>query len=101
MSGRFPDQHMSLSAPIVVITEQPATELLEALSSAGGFPVVESTWAKAPEAFVAIKPAAIVLAEPGPASQPAKLKTLNLQLQTAKGPLVPVIARVNAGEDPP
>jgi len=92
---------MSLSAPIVVIADQPTPELLEALASAGGFPIVESSWAKAPEAFVAIKPSAIVLAEPGQASQPAKLKTLNLQLQTAKGPLVPVIARVNAGEDPP
>src|SRR6266545_3751851 len=92
---------MSLSAAIVIIADQPAPELLDALASAGGFPVVESTWAKAPEAFVAIRPSAIVVAEPGPASDEAKAKTLDLQLRTVKGPVVPVIARVEAGEVPP
>jgi hypothetical protein len=55
---------MSLQGPLIVVAEQPAAELVEALSAAGAFPIVETTWAGAPAAFLTVKPSAVVIAEP-------------------------------------
>jgi len=82
-----------------VVAEQPATELVEALSTAGAFPIVESKWADAPAAFVTVKPAAIVIAEPGAPANIASARMLCLQVATVNGPIVPVIARVCGDED--
>jgi len=90
---------MSLQGPLIVVAEQPATELVEALSAAGAFPIVESKWADAPAAFVTVKPAAIVIAEPGAPSNIASARMLCLQVATVNGPIVPVIARVCGDED--
>jgi hypothetical protein len=90
---------MSLQGPLIVVAEQPATELVEALSTAGAFPIVESKWADAPAAFVTVKPAAIVIAEPGAPSNIASARMLCLQVATVNGPIVPVIARVCGDED--
>ena len=90
---------MSLQGPLIVVTEQPATELVEALSTAGAFPIVESKWADAPAAFVTVKPAAIVIAEPGTPANIASARMLCLQVATVNGPIVPVIARVCGDED--
>ena len=89
---------MSLQGPLIVVAEQPATELVEALSTAGAFPIVESRWADAPAAFLTVKPAAIVIAEPGAPANIASARMLCLQVATVKGPIVPVIARV-CGEE--
>ena len=90
---------MSLQGPLIVVAEQPATELVEALSTAGAFPIVESKWADAPAAFVTVKPAAIVIAEPGAPANIASARMLCLQVATVNGPIVPVIARVCGDED--
>ena len=83
---------MSLQGPLIVVAEQPAAELVEALSTAGAFPIVESKWADAPAAFVTVKPAAIVIAEPGAPANIASARMLCLQVATVNGPIVPVIA---------
>ena len=88
-----------MQGPLIVVAEQPATELVEALSTAGAFPMVESKWADAPAAFVTVKPAAIVIAEPGAPANIASARMLCLQVATVNGPIVPVIARVCGDED--
>ena len=82
-----------------MVAEQPATELVQALSTAGAFPIVECKWADAPAAFVTVKPAAIVIAEPGAPANIASARMLCLQVATVNGPIVPVIARVCGDDD--
>jgi hypothetical protein len=76
---------------MVVIADNPAPDLVEALGAAGAFPVVQSRWADAPSTFVSVQPAAIVLA--GPASDPKAADTLGLQIKTRSGPFIPMIER--------
>ncbi|MBI2717043.1 MAG: GGDEF domain-containing protein [Rhizobiales bacterium] len=83
---------MSLQGPLIVVAEKPATALIEALSAAGAFPIVETKWSDAPIAFVAVKPAAVVIAEPGPPPSEAASRMLCLQIATANGPIVPTVA---------
>jgi hypothetical protein len=83
---------MSLQGPMIVVAENPATELVQALSAAGAFPIVEAKWADAPTAFIAIKPAAVVIAEPGPPRSESSSRMLCLQIATVNGPIVPTIA---------
>ena len=90
---------MSLQGPLIVVAEKSAAALVETLSAAGAFPVVESKWADAPAAFLTVRPAAIVIAEPGPPASEASARMLSLQIATFNGPMVPVIARVYADED--
>jgi len=90
---------MSLQGPLIVVAEKPAADLVEALSRAGAFPIVEATWADAPTAFVSVKPAAIVIAEPGAPPSESASRMLCLQAATATGPIVPIIARVDADND--
>ena len=91
---------MSLQGPLLVVAETPATELVQALSAAGAFPVVETTWADAPTAFASAKPAAVVLAEPGLPPSESAARMLCLQIATAAAPVVPVIAATEAGREP-
>jgi hypothetical protein len=90
---------MSLQGPLIVVAEQPAAELVQALSAAGAFPIVESKWVDAPAAFVTVKPAAIVIAEPGAPANITSARMLCLQVATVNGPIVPVVARVCGVED--
>ncbi|MEP7029759.1 MAG: GGDEF domain-containing protein, partial [Pseudolabrys sp.] len=83
---------MSLQGPLIVVAESPATALVEALAAAGAFPIVEATWAEAATAFVSVKPAAVVIAEPGPARSESSSRMLCLQIATVAGPIVPTIA---------
>ena len=85
---------MSLQGPLIVVAEQPAAELVEALSAAGAFPIVETTWADAPAAFLTVKPSAVVIAEPGSPANDASARMFCLQIATVNGPIVPVTARV-------
>jgi GGDEF domain-containing protein len=87
---------MSLQGAMVVVADNPAPDIVEALGAAGAFPVVESRWTDAPSAFISVQPAAIVLAEPGPASDPKAADTLGLQLQTRSGPFIPLIGRARS-----
>jgi hypothetical protein len=92
---------MSLQGPMIVVAENSATDLVDALQTAGAFPIVETKWADAPTAFVAIKPAAVVLADPGPPPSETAGRMLCLQVVTAGGPMVPVVARVRSGTAAP
>jgi len=84
---------MSLQGPLIVVAEQPAAELVEALGAAGAFPIIEAKWTDAPTAFVAVKPAAVLISDPGPSPSESAARMLCLQVATVKGPIVPVIAR--------
>jgi hypothetical protein len=90
---------MSLQGPLIVVAELPAAGLVEALSAAGAFPIVEAKWADAPAAFLTVKPSAVVIAEPGPPTNEASARMFCLQIATVNGPIVPVIARVYGDED--
>jgi GGDEF domain-containing protein len=87
---------MSLQGPLIVVAEHGAPELVEALGAAGAFPIVEAKWADAPTAFVAVKPAAVVIADPGPPPSETQARMLLLQIVTVKGPIVPMIALARA-----
>ncbi len=84
---------------MIVVAENPAPDLVEALGAAGAFPIVEANWADAPTAFVTVKPAAVIIAEPGPAPSEANARMLCLQIATAQGPIVPVFARTRPDQD--
>jgi hypothetical protein len=84
---------------MIVVAENPATELVEALSAAGAFPIVEAKWADAPTAFVAVKPAAVVIAEPGPPPSESSARMLCLQIATVNGAIVPTIAVSHSDQD--
>ena len=92
---------MSVQGPVIVVAENPAPDLVEALGAAGAFPIVEATWADAPTAFVTVKPAAVVIAEPGAPPSEANARMLCLQIATAQGPIVPVFARTTPDSDTP
>ena len=83
---------MSLQGPLLVVAETPAADLTEALSTAGAFPIVDANWADAPTAFVSVKPAAVILAEPGRRKREAAERMLGLQIATANAPIVPTLA---------
>ncbi len=83
---------MSLQGPIIVVADTPAPDLTEALRAAGAFPIVEAKWPDAPTAFVAVKPAAVVIAEPGAPKSESSARMLSLQIATAAGPIVPAVA---------
>ena len=91
---------MSLQGPMIVVAETPAGDLVEALGAAGAFPIIEAKWTDAPTAFVAVKPAAVVIAEPGLPPSETSARMLCLQVATAMGPIVPVIARTQDELDP-
>jgi GGDEF domain-containing protein len=90
---------MSLQGPLIVVAERPATDLVRALSAAGAFPIIETNWADAPTAFISVKPAAVIIAEPGVPPSESAARMLCLQAATASGPIVPIIARVDADAD--
>ena len=90
---------MSLQGPIIVVAEQPAADLVAGLSAAGAFPIVETNWNDAPTAFVSVKPAAVVIAEPGAPPSEASARMLCLQIATAKDAIVPTLAFAHRGDD--
>src|SRR5450830_938385 len=90
---------MSLQGPMIVVADSPATDLVDALVAAGAFPIIETTWADAPTAFVSVKPTAVVIAEPGAPPNEAAARMLCLQIATANGTIVPVIARAYGDQE--
>jgi GGDEF domain-containing protein len=84
---------------MLVVAEKPATDLTQALSAAGAFPIIEAKWADAPTAFVAVKPSAVVIAEPGQPVSESSARMLCLQIATVNGAVVPAVARVAGDED--
>ena len=87
---------MSLQGPFVVVATQPVPELVEAMATAGAFPIVETGPAEAKDAIAATQPAAIVVAECDLICDPAFADLLTCEIvQTV--PFVPVVARIEHG----
>ena len=84
---------------MIVVADSPVTDLIDALSAAGVFPIVEAKWADAPTAFVAVKPTAVIIAEPGTSPSEAAARMLCQQIATTNGIIVPVIACVYGGQE--
>lgn len=91
---------MSLQGPLIVVAENPAPDIVEALSAAGAFPIIEATWADAPTAFISVKPAGVIIAEPGPSPSESAARMLCLQVATAHGPIVPTLALCFGDREP-
>jgi GGDEF domain-containing protein len=89
---------MSLQGPIVVIAEQPDGGLVQALTAAGAFPVVEARWAEAAKGLAALKPAAVVLTGEAVAD-PTLVQAVDHQLAAAE-PFIPVLARIRGDAEP-
>ncbi len=82
---------MSLQGPIVVVAEKRSSKLLEAISGAGAFPVIETSPEDAAAAIAAADPTAIILADSRAATDPALAACLARDI-TLKMPFVPVVA---------
>ena len=87
---------MALLGPMVVVAERSAADLLDALGKAGAFPIVETGFADAPAAIAEIQPAALLLADPDAAPSPRLIRALTQCIETRRGPVMPVLARVKA-----
>lgn len=82
---------MSLQGPIVVVAENRSPRLLEAISIAGAFPVIETSPENAAAAIAAADPTAIILADSRAATDTALAACLARDI-TRKAPIVPVVA---------
>jgi hypothetical protein len=83
---------MSLQGPILIVANKPAGGLAQAFTDAGAFPAIEISWAGAEIAAAEIKPAAIVLTEPGTADSDSALAIA--ARVAAAAPFTPMIIRV-------
>ena len=83
---------MSLQGPILIVADEPAMGLAQALTAAGAFPIIETTWRDASTALAEIKPAAIVASEPGTAD--AAAATALAQKLAKIAPIVPMVVRL-------
>lgn len=86
---------MSLQGPIVVVAEQSEALLLQALTGAGAFPVIEAQLADAPAAVASIKPSAVVLAGTEPIESKAA-QDLAKAVRNAE-PFLPLFMRIADG----
>ncbi len=91
-----PHPAMALQGPFLVVADRPAPVVLEALRAAGGFPIIESTWADAATAVASVQPEAVVLADSGTGGEraAAQARALSDRLRAGDGPFTPVIARI-------
>jgi GGDEF domain-containing protein len=83
---------MSLQGPILIVANKPAGGLVKAFTDAGGFPVVEATWAGAPTAMAEVKPSAIMVSEPEPRDHDTAAALARQAAEAA--PLIPLLIRV-------
>ena len=79
-----------------MVAEHPAADTVEALNTAGAFPIVEANWADAGAAIDEIQPCAMLLAEPDPPPDPLLAQALGARIE-AMSLLMPVLARL--GDD--
>lgn len=91
---------MALQGPVVVVAEQRSADLIEAISQAGAFPVIEASCAQASAAIAAADPCAIVLAD-ARAANDARLGESLTRSMTRRTPIVPVVACAAANDIPP
>jgi hypothetical protein len=86
---------MALQGPFAVVADSQAPDVVDALRAAGAFPIIETTWADAPNALASIEPEAVVLAEPcsDRSHADALAEALAAAREKAGGLYTPVIAR--------
>jgi hypothetical protein len=86
---------MALQGSFVVVSDGPAPDVVEALRTAGGFPIVEAHWADAPGALASVEPEAVVLADTSADAgrTAAFTKALAGHLKTGERAFTPVLAR--------
>jgi GGDEF domain-containing protein len=80
---------------MVVVAEAAAAELVEALSKAGAFPIVEAKFADAAAAVKEVKPAALLITETAQTPEELHLKALMKVIDSRKASFMPVLARVD------
>src|SRR5882672_11081030 len=91
---------MALLGPMVVVAETSAADVLDVLSKAGAFPIVETRWADAPAAIAEIQPVALAIADPH-GNPPERHRRALMQCVDARGgPVMPVMTLVD-GDAPP
>ena len=91
---------MALLGPMVVVAETSAADVLNILSEAGAFPIVEVRWADAPAAIAEIQPVALAIADPRGAPAQHHLRAVTQCIETRGGPIMPVIALVDSDTSP-
>jgi len=86
---------MALQGPFVVVADRPAPDVVEALRTAGAFPIVEADWAEAATALASVEPEAVVLADAcADAARAASFaKMLAERLKAREKAFTPVLAR--------
>lgn len=85
---------MALQGSFVVVADKPASDIVEALRGAGGFPIIEADWAEAPAALASVEPEAVVLATPcADASPVAAFAKALADRQKTERPFMPIVAR--------
>jgi hypothetical protein len=87
---------MALQGPFVVVADNPAPDIVEALRAAGAFPVIETNWPDAAAALSSVEPEAVVLAEPCGDREHADVyaRALTDRLDAVDGAFTPIIARI-------
>jgi GGDEF domain-containing protein len=85
---------MALLGPMVVVTQTSAADLVDVLSEAGAFPIVETSWANAPAAIVEVQPVAVAITDTGGAAASGHLRALARSIETRAGPVTPVFMLV-------
>jgi len=86
---------MALQGPFAIIANEPAREVVEALRSAGAYPIIETRWADAAAVLQARLPQAVILADGCTDRARAAVldKVLEAQAEQEAGLFTPVIAR--------
>ena len=84
---------MPLQGPLLVVAENPAAEVVDAVAAAGGFPVLQADWRNALTALAEIQPAAVILAEPDAVPDSKIVDAFRSAVEKAS-PILPVVARV-------
>jgi hypothetical protein len=86
---------MSLSGPILIVSDRPDRKLAAALAAAGAFPVVESALVGAVGAFSRIQPVAVLFPDPDQEPDPLRADELMAAIDAMPAPFLPVVSRVN------
>lgn len=84
---------MSQFAPIVLVSDEANTELAALLRARGNLLVNETSWARAPAAITAGRPAALILDEQR--WDPDIVEPLKTAIASAREPYLPVLARAS------
>ena len=91
---------MSVLGPMVVVAEEPAGALIDVLSDAGAFPIIEASWRDTTAAVAEIGPAALAIASPAPAGLDVGIiaDVLDAGARYGVAPFLPIFARTT-GDD--